>query len=65
MAKRAEANQHTARFIEELPWRKKCFDGIIAPDPIAVPQLLYPETIALKWHFSQENATLHDARKDM
>jgi hypothetical protein len=31
--------------------------------PIAVPQLLYPETTALKWHFPQENATLHDARK--
>jgi hypothetical protein len=29
----------------------------------AVPQLLYPKTTALKWHFPQENATLHDARK--
>jgi len=29
----------------------------------AVPQLLYPETTALKRHFSQENATLNGARK--
>jgi hypothetical protein len=29
----------------------------------AVPQLLYSETTALKWHFPQENATLRDARK--
>jgi hypothetical protein len=31
--------------------------------PTAVPQLLYPETTSLKWHFPQENATLHDASK--
>jgi hypothetical protein len=30
---------------------------------LAVPQLLYPETTALKWHFPQENVTLHDAGK--
>jgi len=24
--------------------------------------LLYLETTVLKWHFPQENATLHDAR---
>jgi hypothetical protein len=29
----------------------------------AVPQLLYSETTAIKWHFPQENATLHNARK--
>jgi hypothetical protein len=32
---------------------------------IAVPQLLYPEPTAIKWHFSQENAILHDAGKGM
>jgi hypothetical protein len=31
----------------------------------AVPQLLYPEPTAIKWHFSQENATLLDAGKGM
>jgi hypothetical protein len=29
----------------------------------AVSQLLYLEATALQWHFPQENATLHDARK--
>jgi hypothetical protein len=29
----------------------------------AVPQLLHPETTALKWHFPQENATLLNAGK--
>jgi hypothetical protein len=29
----------------------------------AVPQLLYPETTVLKWHFPQGNATLHEAGK--
>jgi hypothetical protein len=28
-----------------------------------VPELLYPEAIALKWIFRQERATLHDFRK--
>jgi hypothetical protein len=28
----------------------------------AVPQFLHPETTALKWHFSQENDTLLDAK---
>jgi hypothetical protein len=31
--------------------------------PTAVPRLLYSETTSLKWHFPQENATLHDARE--
>jgi hypothetical protein len=31
--------------------------------PTAVPQLMYPETTALKWHIPQENAALHDAGK--
>ena len=31
----------------------------------AVPQLLYPELTAIKWHFSQENDTLLDAGKGM
>jgi hypothetical protein len=30
---------------------------------IPVPEWLYPRSITLKWHFSQENATLHDASK--
>jgi hypothetical protein len=29
----------------------------------AVPQLLHPETTALKWHFPQENAALDNAGK--
>ena len=31
----------------------------------AVPQLLYLETIAAKWLFSQEKATSHDTCKGM
>jgi hypothetical protein len=31
----------------------------------AVPQLLYPEPADIKWHFSQETATLPDAEKGM
>lgn len=29
----------------------------------AVPQLLYPEAAAFKWHFPQENAALQDPQK--
>jgi hypothetical protein len=31
--------------------------------PTAVPQLLYPGTTALKWHFPQENAPSRGARE--
>src|SRR5271166_445242 len=31
--------------------------------PTAVPQLLLPDANGPKWHFPQENSTLHDARK--
>jgi len=37
----------------------------IQPRLTAVPQLLYSEITALKWHFPQENATLHDIGKGM
>jgi hypothetical protein len=29
----------------------------------AVPELLYPGSIAAEWHFSQENATFHNPKK--
>jgi hypothetical protein len=29
----------------------------------AVPQSLNPENTAIEWHFSQENATLHNAAR--
>jgi hypothetical protein len=29
----------------------------------AVPELLYPGTIDIEWHFPQENATFHDSNK--
>jgi hypothetical protein len=31
----------------------------------AIPELLYPGTIGLEWHFPQENAAFHDFRKGM
>ncbi|MGD0903535.1 MAG: hypothetical protein ABR924_11405 [Terracidiphilus sp.] len=48
-----------------------CADSAWVPHPrrvtvfaaTAVPQLLHPETTALKWHFPQENATLLNAGK--
>jgi hypothetical protein len=38
---------------------------MLAPRFTAVPQLQYPEPAAIKWHSSQENATLLDAGKGM
>jgi hypothetical protein len=29
----------------------------------AVPELLYPGTMYIEWHFPQENATFHDSNK--
>jgi hypothetical protein len=29
----------------------------------AVPELLYPGTMDIEWHFPQENAAFHDSNK--
>jgi hypothetical protein len=48
---------------EQLPLPLAGFS--ICASVTAVPQLLHPEPTAIKWHFSQENATLLDAGKGM
>ena len=49
------------RLIGEFSGRRVLAFVVGMGEDTAVPQLLYPEPAAIKWHFPQENATLPDA----